>query len=151
MAKVTFVLHSWGHQELQSYLLSLEGIQEVSIENNETIKIEVTYEPSLISAYRIRLEIYLFLNHIKGPSVLLAFDKHFEGKLACDRLEIKNLCCEYCYMSGIDTLFEKKGIEKAEGNYDPQKDDRDVFIDIFYNPEVLTLEDIKQIEKDLDL
>lgn len=54
-------------------------------------------------------------------------------------------------MSSIETLFEKKGIEKAEGNYDPKKDDRDVFIDIFYNPEVLTLEDIKQIEKDLDL
>ena len=55
--------------------MSLKGILDVEIKNDEQLDIYLKYDSSLITSKIIKIEITLFLNITKIPS-LLSFNKY---------------------------------------------------------------------------
>lgn len=157
MAELTIIINHWGHKELKDYLMSLKGIKKIIIKNEEQLEIYIKYDPNLISMKIIKIEILLFLNILKVPSIL-SFDKHSTGKSLNYEIIKKDICCEYCFMGAIEDLFEIDGVEKVESNFKEgtyyQKDYDElvnVIISIKYNPNLISIEKMKQIESDLNL
>ena len=156
MAELTIIIDHWGHKELNEYLASLKGISEVTIQNENQLEIDIKYDPNLITSKIIKLEILLFLDILKIPSIL-AFDKHPSTETSEYKIIKKDLCCEYCFKGAIDDLFEIEGIEKVESNFDEEdlfkkQDEReDIVINIRYNPNLINASEMKQIELGLNL
>lgn len=153
MSELTIIIDHWGHKELKEYLMSLNGIVDVIIKNGEQLEIYAKYNSNLITSKIIKLEILLFLNILKTPSIL-AFDKHSTMKLAEYKIIRKGICCEYCLKGAIEDLFEIDGIEKVESNFNKEKnyDERDnVIISIKYNSGLISMDDMRQIELKLNI
>ena len=152
MAELTVVIDSLGHKELKEYLMSLNGIIDVIIKNEEQLEIHIKYNPNLITQKIIRNEILLFLNILKIPSVL-AFDKHRTNKTSEYKIIRDDICCEHCFKDAIEYLFEIDGIEKVESNFNAENyDERDsVIINIKYNSDLISIDDMKQIELELNI
>lgn len=131
----------WLDKELKEYLLSLNGIHNVELEN-ETINIK--YSPEVITIKIIKLEIVTFIDVLKTPSVI-SFDKHSNNTLIKTNIIIKDLCCEYCLKGMIEELFLINGIEKVDTDFD-YINKKDVLINIEYNNELITKEDIEMLE-----
>lgn len=133
--------------------MSLNGILDVIIKNGEQLEIYVKYNSNLITSKIIKLEILLFLNILKTPSIL-AFDKHSTMELAEYKIIRNGICCEYCLKGAIEDLFEIDGIEKVESNFNKEKiyDERDnVIISIKYNSGLISMDDMRQIELKLNI
>ena len=75
MSELTIIIDNCGHKELKEYLMSLNGILDVVIKNQEQLEIYIKYNPNLIIPKIIKTEILLFLDILKIPSII-AFDKH---------------------------------------------------------------------------
>lgn len=153
MSELTIIIDHWGHKELKEYLMSLNGIVDVIIKNGEQLEIYAKYNSNLITSKIIKLEILLFLNILKTPSIL-AFDKHSTMKLAEYKIIRKGICCECCLKGAIEDLFEIDGIEKVESNFNKEKnyDERDnVIISIKYNSGLISMDDMRQIELKLNI
>lgn len=157
MKKLTITLDSWGHNELKDYLLSLNGILDVNIKNEEELEIHIKYNSSLITSKIIKCEILLFLDILKRPA-MLAFDKHSANETLEYKILRDDICCEYCLEGAIDDLFEIEGIEKVECNfnktyyYKKENDKREnIIINIKYNKDLLNIEDMKLIESKLNI
>ena len=60
--ELTIVMGSWEHKELKDYLMSLTGVSEVIVENEQELKIYMKYNLELITPKIIKMEIGLFLN-----------------------------------------------------------------------------------------
>ena len=116
MSELTIVIDNWGHKELKEYLMSLKGILDVEIKNDEQLDIYLKYDSSLITSKIIKMEITLFLNITKISS-LLSFNKYPKFETSNYTITRDNLCCEYCYKSAIDDLFKIEGIEMVKGNF----------------------------------
>lgn len=133
----------WLDKELKEYLLSQNGIHNVEIDDkSETINIR--YNPKLINIKIIILEILAFMNMLKTPSIIL-FNKHSNNTLIKTNIIIKDLCCEYCLKGMIEELFLINGIEKVNTNFD-YINKKDVLINIEYDNELITKEDIEMLE-----
>lgn len=157
MAELTIIIDYWEHKELKEYLMSLKGILEVSIKNEEQLEIYIKYTPKLITLQIIKFEILSFLNVLKRPSIL-AFDKHSIINTAEYKISRADICCEYCFKGAIEDLFDIDGIQKVESNFNEEKyyqktyDERDsVFLSIKYNSELISIDDMKQIESKLNI
>lgn len=153
MSELTIIIDHWGHKELKEYLMSLNGISDVIIKNGEQLEICVKYNSNLITSKIIKLEILLFLNILKTPSIL-AFDKHSTMKMSEYKIIRHGICCEYCLKGAIEDLFEIDGIEKVESNFNKEKiyDERDnVIISIKYNSGLISMDDMRQIELKLNI
>ena len=157
MSELTIIIDHWGHKELKEYLMSLNGILDVIIKNEEQIEIYIKYNPDLITPKIIRLEILLFLNILKTPSIL-AFDKHSTIEMSEYKIIRNDICCEYCLKGAIEDLFEIDGIEKVESNFNKENyyqknyDERDnVIISIKYNSDLISVDDMRQIELKLNI
>lgn len=157
MAKLTIIIDHWGHVELKEYLLSLKGISEVIIKNEEQLNIHIEYNHNLISHKLIKMEIILFLDIKKTPSII-AFDKHSTNKTSTYEIVRNDICCEYCLKGAIEDLFEIEGIDKVESNinlenyYQTKYDERDTaIIKIKYNPQLISHDDMKKIELTLNI
>ena len=156
MAELTLIINDWGHRELKDYLLSLNGVLEVIINDEKQLVIYIKYNPNLIGAKVLKMEILLFLDIKKYP-VFFAFDRHPSFETLEYKIERKDICCEYCFTGAIDELFEIDGIEKVNSNFYEEYflkryDERDaVIIDIKYNPKKISLKELKQIEENLNL
>ena len=61
MSKLTIIIDNWGHKELRDYLISLNGIIDVIIKNEEQLEIHIKYNSNLITEKIIQAEILLFL------------------------------------------------------------------------------------------
>ena len=116
MSEITIIIDNWGHEELKEYLMSLKGILDVEIKNDEQLDIYLKYDSSLITPKIIKMEITLFLNITKIPSIL-SFDKYPKFKTSNYTIIRDDLCCEYCYKGAIEDLFEIEGIETVKGNF----------------------------------
>ena len=116
MSKLTIIIDHWGHKELKDYLSSLKGILEVIIHHENQLEIYIKYDSNLITPKIIKIEILLFLNILKVPSIL-SFDKHSSTKTLEYKIIKKDVCCEYCFKGAIDDLFEIDGIEKVDSNF----------------------------------
>lgn len=155
MSELTIIIDHWGHKELKEYLMSLKGILDVIIKNEEQLQIYIKYNPNLITLKIIKMEILLFLDILKTPSIL-SFDKHSTIKTSEYKIIRDDICCEYCLKSIIENLFEIEGIEKAESNFNEkeyyQKNyDERVIINIKYNSDLISGDDMKQIELKLNI
>lgn len=150
MSELTIILSSFGHKDLKDYLLSLDGVSKVKIENERYLKIDVKYDSKKIASKVIKMEITLFLNLLKTPS-LLAFDKHSPESTENYQIIKKEPFCEICIASAMDRLFEMDGIEKVESSYnyidDATSAEQKLVLNIFYNPNVLQIKDMKKIEE----
>ena len=143
--KVTLILYDCGNDELKEYLISLKGIDDVNIIKDNFLKINIKYNPNLISLKLIKIEIYLFLD-IKKRAAMLEFDKHSKNKTLQYKIIMKDICCEYCFMNIIENLFEVEGIEKVTSNFDINNYyEMEIIIYIDYNPNIINIEKIKEI------
>lgn len=154
MKELTVVIDDWGHKELKEHLLSLNGILDVAITNKDVLEIYIKYNSNLIDAKIIRFEIMLFLNILKVPS-MLTFDKHSIKKTEEYQIIRKNICCEYCFKSTIEELFEIEGIQKVESNFMTEKisnrNSEKIIININYDPILISFEEIKELELNLNI
>ena len=163
MSEITIIIDNWGHEELKEYLMSLKGILDVEIKNveheiksDEQLDIYLKYDSSLLTPKIIKMEITLFLNITKTPSIL-SFDKYPKFKTSNYTIIRDDLCCEYCYKGAIEDLFEIEGIETVKGNFNEDylfkkyEEREKITINIEYNPNLLKAEDMKQIELKLNI
>ena len=107
------------------------------------------------------MEITLFLNIVKIPSIL-SFDKYPKFETCNYTIIRDDLCCEYCLKNAIEELFHKgaiedlfeiKGIEMAKGNFneDYYKEREKIIINIKYDPNLISIDEMKQIELKLNI
>lgn len=154
MSELTLVYDDWVHKELKGYLLSLNGIKEVSTQDDDyRLIINLKYDSSIINYKTIKMEIALFLERIKFPT-LIAFDKHSQNPTLDYKIIREDTCCEFCYRGAIEELYEIDGIEYVNGNVNKYYDainDGEVIISIKYNPNILSLEKMKGIDKSIEL
>ena len=156
MSELTIVIDNWGHKNLKEYLMSLKGILDVEIKNDEQLEVYLKYDSNLITPKIIKMEITLFLNITKIPSIL-SFDKYPKFKTSNYTIIRDDLCCEYCYKGAIEDLFEIEGIETVKGNFNADylfkkyEEREKITINIEYNPNLLKAEDMKQIELKLNI
>lgn len=156
MSELTIVIDNGGHNELKEYLVSLNGILSVEIRNNEQLNIYLKYNSSLITPKIIKMEILLFLDIVKIPSIL-SFNKYPKFKTLNYTIIRDDLCCEYCFKGAIDDLFEIEGIEKVESNFNEDylfqncEEREKITINIKYNPNLISSEKMRQIELKLNI
>ncbi len=154
MAELTIVIDDWGHKELKEYLMTLNGILDVKIKNDEQLNVYLKYNSNLITPKIIKMEIMLFLDMMKTPS-MLSFDKYTKFKTSNYTIIRDDLCCEYCFKGAIEDLFEIEGIEKVQSNFNEdyffKKGEEKITINIKYNPDLISKEEMKQIELKLNI
>ena len=65
----------------------------------------------------------------------------------------EDICCEYCFKSVIEDLFDIEGIEKVESNFDVETYDNseEIEIKIKYDPSLISSNTMKEIELKLNL
>lgn len=145
--KLTLEIDYWMHKELKDYLLSLDGVFDVTIQDEGNFFVHIEYNPDLISTKILKVETLLFLDALRMPC-LVSFDKHATYKTKSYNIIIKDLCCEFCFRGFIDDLFMIDGIVKAESQFidEPYQSKQNVTISIFYNPELINEEEIKKLE-----
>ena len=148
MKELTLVFDCFGHKELKQYLNSLNGVLEVIIKNEDNLEIYIRYDSKLITFRMLKSEIFLFLDISKVPS-MIAFNKHSNAKTSKYIISNQDIyCCEYCLKGLVDDLFEIDGIEKVESNYFVNNNCNliDNIIEISYNPNVISEDEIKTLE-----
>ena len=157
MSKLTLIIENWGQKELESYLKSLYEINDVKIKNEDKLEIYIEYDSNITKWNIIKMEIYLFLDILKFPS-LVSFNKYSDVNLYEYKIIRNDICCEYCFRGAMEELFEIEGIEKVESNFEEEdyyKQDynsrNNVTINIFFILNILSIEDIKQIDLNLSL
>ncbi len=98
------------------------------------------------------MEITLFLNIAKIPSIL-SFDKYLKFKTVNYMITRDDICCEWCYKGAIEDLFEIEGIEIVNGNFneDDFENREKIIISIKYNPNLISIDEMKQIELELNI
>lgn len=102
--------------EIKEYLLTQVGINKVEIKK-DWLKTEMNIEyDSNISPLIIMKYIDLFTQS-KIP-VLLKFNKGLKTKNKKLKYIVNDMCCEYCYKSLVENLFEKKFINSVKSNFD---------------------------------
>lgn len=135
-----FEYNNCCNKELKDYLLTLNGILEVIFNDIEnTIYIKYNND---INLKVLMLEIKSFIHNINIPDII-AFDKCCNNTMSYDII-IKELCCEYCLMNNIEELLLIDGINKVSTNFDKSK--KNIRISIEFNPNIITLNEIKKIE-----
>lgn len=143
MSKLTLVIDNWSHKELKEYLLSLKGINNVSVQNDKQVVIDILYDESMIDLKVIKEEIFLFIDANRVPS-LIGFDKHFEIEIRKEKVVLKDICCEFCLKETIEKLFNNDGIEKIVTDFDDIYD-KEFNFEFTYDPNILSDEELNKI------
>ena len=147
MKKLTYEFNFWNHKELKDYLLSLDGVKKVDIDDEKNLILDIEYDEKKIGPKTLKLEVLAFMD-VDYPS-LVWFDLHEKNTKKYTML-IKDVCCEYCYMDMIEELFNTEGIAFAKSNYDVVDFCFNVKLEVEYDSELISLDDIKKIEKELN-
>ena len=145
MNRIEFIFQgTYLHNELEDYLLSLKGVEDVNIDNEEYLDIKITYNKNLISNNILYMELNLFLDY-KTP-YLYSFDKFSNSKLKLFEYQFskEDDLIEYEYFYIIDWLFNCKGVERVESDYDFSSIP-ETKIKIYYNDSVISLNKIKEV------
>lgn len=155
MSELTLKIDSFEINELDDYLLSLNGIKEVTITNENLVSVDVKYDEKLITEDIVKLEILAFIHALKWPSYY-EFDRHFNGKTKLYMIERDSICCEFCYAEVLEQLYDIKEIKKVESNfYDKffknRHDSKKYYIKVYYDSNVLNEEKMKEIENELEI
>lgn len=131
------------NDDITNYLTSLNGVKLVTIKNDEN-EIYVEYDSSIISLKLLKMEILLYLDIAKVPSIV-AFDKHLKKNIKEEHIIIKDLCCEYCLNGMIDDLLEIDGIISAYSDFD-YNNKYDVNIFVTYDEKMIDKNKILELE-----
>lgn len=156
MEKISLLIDDWYHKELKEYLMSLKGVINVNINDDDALKIDVDYDSKQINDKIVKMEVSLFLDSRRFPT-LLTFDRHFSGKLNKYTIKRKDVCCEFCFKGAIEDLFAINAIKKVQNNFYEQyyknhnNHEKDIIIDIFYDSNVLNAKELKNIEESLNI
>ena len=110
------VLDDFVNDELKSYLLMQDGINEIDINKQDfftilNIKYNKATTPKIIMKY-----IELFQNN--KFSILVEFDKMISKNFKVLKYTIDDMCCEYCYKGLVMDLFDNKKIKSVKSNFD---------------------------------
>ncbi len=144
MNKLTLEINCFvNNNELKNYLLSVKGVNELNIKEDDNTIIDINYDSNVINNYMLKSEILLFLNMFNKTSVIVSFDKYLT-KTKKYQMIIKNLCCEYCLLNMIEELFELNGIVSASSNFDDDK--KDVYIYIEYDKNKINDKVLQKLE-----
>jgi len=144
MKELTLVYDNLGHKELEEYLLTVKGIKEVSIKNDNKLEINVKYDPKETSIKVIQTEIELFLD-ITKYSFMYSFDKHEKNTKTYHGTK-DAVCCDYCYMGFIDELYNTEGVSKVSSNFEEYFSNHKIQFDVAieYDPNKVTEEELKK-------
>ena len=145
MNRVEFIFQgTFLHNELKDYILSLNGVDEVYIDNEENLNIKIIYNKNIFFNNILYLELNLFLNY-KTP-YLYSFNKYSDSNLKVYEYKFnkEDDLIEYEYFYIIDKLFNSKGVEKIESDYD-YSSMPETLLKIYYNDSVISLEKIKEV------
>lgn len=136
-----------NQSELFEYLTSLNGVEDVVITADDLLNIIILYNEKLINDERLRFEILAFLKLLNYPSIY-GFDKHHT---ASKRIKLKcRVCCDFCFGNIIYPLIETEGIDKVESDFYQiwqKSGDDNYFINIYYNPKVISQKKLDQLLK----
>ena len=136
----------WIRKDIIEYLLSLKGIYEVKI-SDEDNEFYIKYNSEKISIKIIRMEMALFIN--SNTPDLIGFDKHSRKEVNNYIINIKDLCCEYCLKIMNDILLLVKGVESASNDFD-YTNKNEVKLMVSYDSKLITEEEIKKLENKLN-
>lgn len=141
--ELTIKLDTGIHNELESYLNSLNGIIGARVNRDEST-VYVKYDCSMMNYNWIKLEILVFLK-CNFPSIL-EFDKHSRNKNSKYEfvVGIDDYCCEDCLKSNIEYLLSIKGIEKVYSSFSSDESES-IKISIYYDKNIITEQDLKNI------
>lgn len=144
MNKLTLKLDCEIYNEIKSYLLDLNGVDEVLISKDE---ISVIYNDEGIDVYMLKGEIELFLEIDKTPSII-GFNKYNITDNKYD-IYINDLCCEYCLKGFIEELLMIDGIVEAYTDFD-YVNKKNVKIMIKYDSSIISMDEINNLEKEFN-
>ena len=135
MSKLSFVFDFFLNREIKEYLFTIPGVIDVNI-HHRTLMIE--YDNQKLSDYILCMEVFLFLDIFKRPS-LISFDKHANKELLSYCMKITDICCEYCLKGMLDELFLTNGVISVFMEYDDivETDKCDAVINITYDPSII--------------
>lgn len=132
---------------LEEYLLSIDGIMDVKIENKEyNFFVTITYDETKMFVERIEKEIKLYIDRINEP-IVVSFNK-FEDNDVIKEINIEDACCEYCMEGNIENLLQLDGIGSFSYNQDTNY--FNVSAKLGYNPNKISKEKLKEIEESLE-
>lgn len=131
---------------LTDYLSTINGISLVEINDDE---LYIEFDKNIISFNVLRMEVLLYLNVLKVPS-LIAFDKYFKTNVKNYTFLIKDLCCEYCLMGLIENLYNIDGIISAYSDFD-YCNKYGVNIFITYDSEIVSLDLLEELDRKFNL
>ena len=143
-----------NYDELFEYLYALNGIEDVVITSEYLFTIYVKYNEKLINAERIKLEILAFGNLLNYPCIY-GYNKHLKNAKLYKIIR-DSICCDFCYFNLIEYLYEIDGITGVESNFyqkywTNKLDNEKYIINIFYDPKVFSLDEMKKLEIKLDI
>ena len=156
MKELTIVIDDWGNKELKEYLVSLNGVLDVTINDTDVLEIYIKYDNNLITENILKMEIYLFLELKDFPSII-SFNKHPKDKTEDYTIIREDFCCEFCYKGAIEELFETKGVEIVESDFyekywlNKDEEQNEVYIKISYDPKIISFDKMKELEVKLDI
>lgn len=146
MKKIELEIKDYRNR-LEEYLLSIDGIMDVKIENKEqNFFVTITYDETKMFIERIEKEIKLYIDRINEP-IVVSFNK-FEDNDVIKEIIIEDACCEYCMEGNIENLLQTDGIGLFSCNQDT--DYLNVSAKLGYNPDKISKEKLKEIEESLE-
>ena len=116
MAKLTLTIDTIMYHGLEQYIESLEGVSKVLITNKTYLIITITYDDSKIDINTLKLEILLYLNLSKTPSII-GFNKYKKGNYQEYKTFINDFCCEYCLKNMLEILLSNPNISAVTTDY----------------------------------
>lgn len=146
MKKIELEIKDYRNR-LEEYLLSIDGVMDIKIENKEqNFFVTITYDETKMFIERIEKEIKLYIDRINEP-IVVSFNK-FEDNDAIKEIIIEDACCEYCMEGNIENLLQIDGIGSFSYNEDTNY--INVPAKIGYNPDKISKEKLKEIEESLE-
>lgn len=86
----------------------------------------------------------MYLNE-KYP-VVLSFDKNSKKQCKLLKYTVKDMCCEWCYKSLVEKLFDDPYIKSVNSNFDFNEPAFNIEFNIEYDPKLNEEELIKFIQ-----
>lgn len=146
MKKIELEIKDYRNR-LEEYLLSIDGIMDVKIENKEyNFFVTITYDETKMFVERIEKEIKLYIDRINEP-IVVSFNK-FEDNDVIKEINIEDGCCEYCMKGNAESLSKIDGI--GSFSFDQDNGYFDVHAKLGYNPNKISEEKLKEIEESLE-
>ena len=150
MQKVTYEIDDinwYTNDECYSYLKNINGIISVNIKKDFYPLFTITYNENVISHKIVFYEICTFLNIPYNHSVL-SFN-YYPKDAKTYLLNLKGLCCDFCYRNLIEELFQTNGILAVNERYEKHfiGNNFKENLKIKYDDRIISELEIKELER----